>query len=124
MLKGNPQLSRQLKVSVQMSEDQTEDIKTIRVLTFPSEQQDWDEWSQKFLSMAVERGCKEIMEDKERPPWESLNIEEKENDGTYKLSESERNELKRKIKANLKGYRDLKLACQHLAFQLVSISNK
>ena len=43
MLKGkdtksqNPQLSRQAKVSVQMSEEQTEDIKTIRVLTFFSE---------------------------------------------------------------------------------------
>ena len=64
MLKGkdtkcqNPQLSRQSKVSVQMSEDQTEDIKTIRVLTFSSKEQDWDEWSQKFLSMAAERGYK------------------------------------------------------------------
>ena len=81
-----------------MSEDQTEDIKTIRVLTFSSKQQDWDEWSQKFLSMAAERGYREIMEDKERPPRESLNIEETENDGTYKLSESERNELKKKGK--------------------------
>ena len=36
------------------------------------------------------------MEDKEIPPRESLNIEEKENDGTYKFSESDRNELKRK----------------------------
>ena len=49
MLKGkdkksqNTQLSRQSKVSVQMSEEQTEDIKTIRVMTFSSEQQDWDE---------------------------------------------------------------------------------
>ena len=49
MLKGkdkksqNPQLSRQSKVSVQMSEEQTEDIKTIRVMTVSSEQQDWDE---------------------------------------------------------------------------------
>ena len=128
MLKGkdtksqNPELSRQSKVSVQMSEEQTEDIKTIRVLTFSSAQQDWDEWSQKFLSMAAERGYREIMEDKERPPRESLNIEEKKTDGTYKLSESERNELKRKRKANVRGYRDLQLACKHLAFQLVSIS--
>ena len=84
-----------------MSEEQTEDIKTIRVLTFLSEQQDWDEWSQKFLSMAVERGYREIMEDKESPPpLESVNIEEKKTDGTYKLSESERSELKRKRKAD------------------------
>ena len=128
MLKGkdtksqNPQLSRQSKVSIQTSEEQTEDIKTIRVLTFSSEQKDWDEWSQMFLSMAVERGYREIMEDKERPPRESLNIEEKENNGTDKLSESERNELKRKRKENVKVYRDLWLACKHLAFQLVSIS--
>ena len=70
--------------------------------------------------MAAERGYREVMEDKERPY--SLNIEKKENDGTYKLNESDRNELKRKRKANVKGYRDLQLACEHLAFQLVSIS--
>ena len=85
-----------------MSEDQTEDIKTIRVLTFSSKQKDWDEWSQKFLSMAAERGYREIMEDKERPPRESLLIEEKDNDGNYQLSEAERNELKRKRKANVR----------------------
>ena len=73
MLKGKDtksptsKLSRQMKVHAQMSEEQTEDIKTIRVLTFSSEQQDWDEWSQKFLSMAVERGHRDIMEDKENP---------------------------------------------------------
>ena len=48
-----------------MSEEQTEDIKTIRVLTFSSEQQDWDEWSHKFLSMAAERGYRDIMEEKD-----------------------------------------------------------
>ena len=72
--------------------------------------------------MAVERRYREIMEDKERPPRESFNIEEKENDGTYELSESDRSELKRKRKANVKGYRDLQLSFKHLAFQLVSIS--
>ena len=61
-----------------MSEEQREDIETIRVLTFSSKQQDWDEWSQKFLSMAA--------------------------DGTYTFSESERSELKRKRKANVRGY--------------------
>ena len=98
------QLSRQSKVNVQMSEEQTEDIKTIRVLTFSSEQQDWDEWSQKFLSMTVERGYRDIMEDKERPLRESLIIDKKKPDGTYTFSESERSELKRKRKANVRGY--------------------
>ena len=46
--------------------------------------------------MAVERGYREIMEDKEQPPRESLNFEEKHNNGNYRLSESERNDLKRK----------------------------
>ena len=102
MLKGkdtypqNSQLSLQLKVHLQMSEDQTEHIKTIRLLTVSSKQQDWDEWSQKFLRMAVERGYRELMEDRERPPRESLNIKEKENDGTYKLSEADRNEFKKR----------------------------
>ena len=115
------QLSRQSKVSAQISEEQTEDIKTIRVLTFSSEQQDWDEWSQKFLSMAVERRYRDIMEDKEKPPRANLIIDEKKPDGMYRQSESERNELKRKRKANVRGYQDLQLACINLAFQLVSI---
>ena len=104
-----------------MSEEQTEGIKTIRFLTFSSKQQDWDEWSQKSLSMAVERGYRDIMEDKERPPRENLIIDEKKPNGTYTFSESERSELKRK-KANVRGYRDLQLACTNLAFQLDSIS--
>ena len=62
------------------------------------------------------------MEDKERPPRESLKIEEKYNNGNYQLSESERNDLKTRRKPNVKGYRDLWLVCKHLAFQLVSIS--
>ena len=76
MLKGKDtksfisQLSRQSKVHVQMSEEQTEDIKTIRVLTFSSKQHDWDEWSQKFLRMGAERGYRDIKEDKEKPPRE------------------------------------------------------
>ena len=116
MLKGKDtksptsQLSRQSKVCVQMSEEQTEDIKTIRVLTFSSEQQDWDEWSEKFLSMAAERGYRYSMEDKEKPPRENLVINEKKADGTYSLNESERNEHKRKRKANVRGYQDLQLA--------------
>ena len=40
----------------------------------------------------------------------------------YSLNESERNELERKRKANVRGYRDLQFACKILAFQLVSIS--
>ena len=38
------------------------------------------------------------------------------------MIESERNELKRKWKANVRGYRDLQPACKTLAFQLVTIS--
>ena len=42
----------------------------------------------------------------------------------YRVSESERNELKRKRKRKekVRGYRDLQLACKNLAFHLVSIS--
>ena len=72
--------------------------------------------------MAVERGYRDIMEDKEKPPRENLVINEKKADGTYRVSESERNELERKRKANVRGYQDLQLACENLAFQLVSIS--
>ena len=44
------------------------------------------------------------MEDKERPPRESLIIDKRKIDGTLTFSESERSELKRKRKANVRGY--------------------
>ena len=72
--------------------------------------------------MAVERGYRDIMEGKERPPRENLIIDKKKPDGTYRLSESKRNELKRKRKANVSGYQDLQLAFKNLAFQLISLS--
>ena len=72
--------------------------------------------------MAVERGYRDIMEDKEKHPRQNLIIDEKKANGTYRVSESERNELKRKRKANVRGCQDLQLACKNLAFQLVSIS--
>ena len=79
-----------------MSDEQTEDIKTIRVLTFSSKQHNWDEWSQTFLSMAAERGYRDIMEDKEKPPWENLVIDKKKANGTYRVSESEEMNKKEK----------------------------
>ena len=72
--------------------------------------------------MATERGYRDIMEDKGKPLRENLVIDEKKADGMYCVSESERNELKRKRKVNVRGYHDLQLACNNLAFQLVIIS--
>ena len=72
--------------------------------------------------MAVERGYRDIMEDKERSQRESFFIDEKKTNGHFTFIESERSELKRKRKANVRGYQDLQLACKNLAFQLVSIS--
>ena len=54
--------------------------------------------------MAAERAYRDIMEDKEKPPRENLVINKKKADGTYSMSESERNELKRKRKANVRWY--------------------
>ena len=56
------------------------------------------------LSMAVERGYRDIMEDKEKPPRESLIIDKKKPYGIYTFSESERSEPKRKRRANVRGY--------------------
>ena len=36
--------------------------------------------------MAAERGYRDIMEDKERPPREHLNIDKRITDGTYTFS--------------------------------------
>ena len=58
------------------------------------------------LSMAAERGYRDIMEDKERHPRESIIIDEKKTNGTYTFSESARSERERERerKANVRGY--------------------
>ena len=56
------------------------------------------------LSMAAEKGYRDIMEDKERHPRESIIIDEKKTNGTYTFSGSERTEIERKRKANVRGY--------------------
>ena len=44
-----------------MSTEITEEIKAIRVLPFSGQQGDWDEWSEKYQGIAVERGYLKIM---------------------------------------------------------------
>ena len=100
----------------------TDEMKTIRVLAFSGEYEDWDEWSEKYLGMAAERGYRTIMESQEEVPREDLEIEETDEDGEYIRGESERTKLGRLRKMNLKGFRDLQLATTKLAFQLVSLS--
>jgi hypothetical protein len=44
-----------------MSEENSSEMKTIRVLTFSGKDEDWDEWSTKFEVIAGQRGYDEIM---------------------------------------------------------------
>ena len=48
------------------------------------------------LSIAVERGYRDIIKDKEKPVRENLVIDEKKTDGMYRLNESEEMNLKEK----------------------------
>ena len=48
------------------------------------------------LSIAVKRGYRDIIKDKEKPVRENLVIDEKKTDGMYRLNESEEMNLKEK----------------------------
>ena len=47
----------------------SEEIKAIRVLPFSGQQQDWDEWSEKYQGIAAERGYLQVLLGNEDVPW-------------------------------------------------------
>ena len=47
----------------------SDEIKAIRVLTFSGQQQDWEEWSEKYQGVAAERGYFQELLGNEDVPW-------------------------------------------------------
>ena len=104
-----------------MSTEMKDEIKAIRVLPFSAQQSDWDEWSEKYQQIAVDRGYLEVMLGTEHVPSDSLDIDHKV-ENKYLIPEDERKQKYLARKLNQKGYRDLQLHTSKLAFHLVSLA--
>ena len=104
-----------------MSTEMKDEIKAIRVLPFSAQQSDWDEWSEKYQQIAVDRGYLEVMLGAEHVPSDSLDIDHKV-ENKYLIPEDERKQKHLTRKLNQKGYRDLQLHTSKLAFHLVSLA--
>ena len=44
-----------------MSNEDKDEIKAVRKLAFSGKQEDWDEWSKKFLGIVAERGSADVL---------------------------------------------------------------
>ena len=99
----------------------SEEIRAIRVLPFQRQQQDWDEWSEKYHGIAVERGYLQVMLGNEDVPMDALDIDQQVETRYLIPDENDRRKKHLARKRNQKGYRDLQLSTSKLAFQLISL---
>ena len=63
-----------------MATETSDEIKAIRILPFSGKQEDWDEWSQKYLSISAERGYAEVMLGTVVPPADGVDINRMDGD--------------------------------------------
>ena len=86
----------------------------IRVLQFSGKESEWNMWSKKFLATARKRGYKSILENKEKLPDASEDIDVSTAEGLAKTKVREANE---------NAYTDLMLACvDDISFGIVEMS--
>ena len=101
-----------------MSEASSE-MKTIRVLTFSGKEEHWDEWRNTFEVIAGQRGYDEIMRGGVTAPDFDINLEEKKTHSTSLYDDDTKAKMAAARKGNKDGSRDLTLAVQGTAFNLV-----
>ncbi|KAL7558408.1 hypothetical protein ACA910_003271 [Epithemia clementina (nom. ined.)] len=92
-----------------------DDFKTIRVISFTNEKEDWYEWSLKFRCMAEERGYEEIIDGSVTPPDDSVDLSTITDTAQKDLLTDARKAIKR-------GYRDLTLAMKGISLLMVGSS--
>ena len=105
-----------------MSTVNQDELKAIKVLKFTGKESEWDHWSEKFVALARARGFAGILLGTEQAPNADEDIERKKTDGSYELTEAERNEKKRLRQANGNAYINLQLSCEELHYDLVSLA--
>ena len=67
-------------------------MKTIKVLKFTGKESEWDHWSEKFVALARARGFAGILLGTEKAPRAHKDIDRKNEDYSYELTETETKE--------------------------------
>ena len=75
-----------------MSTVNQNELKAIKVLKFTGKESEWDHWSEKFVALARARGFAWILLGTEQTPSVDKDIDKKKSDGSYELTDAERND--------------------------------
>ena len=75
-----------------MSAVNQDELKAIKVLKFTGKESGWDHWSEKFVALTRARGLAGILLGTERAPRADEDIDRKNEDHIYELTEAERKE--------------------------------
>ena len=78
-----------------MSTVNQDELKAIKVLKFTGKDSEWDHWSEKFVALARARCFAGILLGTDRAPRADKDIDRKNEDHSYELTEAERKEKKR-----------------------------
>ena len=85
-------------------------------MPFSGQQQDWDEWSEKYQGIAAERGYLQVLLGNEDVPSDALDIDQQV-DAKYLIpDEHERKKKHLARKRNQRGYRDCSSRLQSWPF--------
>ena len=105
-----------------MSTVNQDELKAIKVLKFEGKESELERWSEKFVALARARGFAGILLGTEQAPNADKDIDRKKSDGSYELTEAERNDKKRLRQANCNAYINLQLSYEELPYDLVSLA--
>ena len=105
-----------------MSTVNQDELKAINILKFTGKESEWDHWSEKFVALARARGFAGILLGTEEAPRADEDIDRKNADGNYVLTDEERKEKKRLRQVNDNAYRNLQLSCEELPYDLGSLA--
>ena len=105
-----------------MSTVNQDELKAIKVLKFTGKESEWDHWSEKLIALARARGFAGILLGTEKAPRADKEIDRKDEDHSYELTEAEREEKKRLRQASGNAYINLQLSCEELPYDLVSLA--
>ena len=77
-----------------------DELKAIKFLDFAGKESEWDHRSEKCVALARARGLGGILLGTEQAPSADEDIDKKKSDGSYELTDAEREEKKRLRQAN------------------------
>ena len=105
-----------------MSTVNQDELKTTKVQKFTGKESEWDHWSEEFVALARARGFARILLGTEQAPGTDKDIDKKKSDGSYELTDADRKERLRQGNGN--AYINLKLSCEELPYDLVSLAKQ